>query len=466
MNLAHQQYETAPSAWPQRLLWGGVAALLILLLASIGALRLIHSKYAAQLDEIRARGEPLSFAELDRFVPRLAADRDVTQLILQAGNDLNARSKNSVVHNLAIVGQGAPPPPPGTAWPQLAAAEQYLADNAASLALLHQLTSYGGRARLAPLDSAQAVSKALERVQPVRACARALQLEMNVRAHHDDAHGTAESIEAGIWLSETLADEPWLVSQLVRCALFGIAGHELKRSLPALPFSDEDLQELQRTLTAVDFQSSLRLALVGERVGGLEQFQLLLGGKDWRSAVIRLAHGEDQRQFLKIMSEYLSLAEKPWPQLMAESDALAHRIGANATRAHSLSDASVQSFTAMIDGFARVELTRRLLIVAVALERHRLRHGQPAADLASLVPDFLAEVPTDPIDGAPFHYRADGVGYLLFSPTQKFPIPAGERPDAETGANPMFVVRRPAQAETATGAGAKAENDTGESSFP
>ncbi len=433
----------------KRWLWCGVAALLVLAMA-LGTWWLRQTSVQTQLDEIRARGEPVTFAELDQFLAVVPADRDVTVLVMQAGDDIDSRSKSAAIHNLPIVGQGPPPPPPGTAWPQLADVKQYLADNATALTQLHQLKNHGDQPRLSPLDSAGAVSKTLHRVQPLRACARVLQLETNVRAHEGDSRGVADSIECGVLLSQTLADEPWLVSQLVRCALFGMAGHELKRTLPALDFSDDDLQELQRAIAAVDFTSSLKLTLLGERVGGLAQYESFFGGNDWRSKFLRITFREDQRHFLSIINEFLALADKPWPDMLAESKMMAQQIKANPSRQHVLSDASVQSFSAMIEAFARGEMTRRLLVVAVALERYRLRHGHPPAEFAALAPEYLETVPDDPIEGAPFHYQATNAGYLLFSPTQRFPIPSGEQPDAETGANPNFVFRWRAQRAQST----------------
>jgi hypothetical protein len=48
---------------------------------------------------------------------------------------------------------------------------------------------------------------------------------------------------------------------------------------------------------------------------------------------------------------------------------------------------------------------RRFARLDVALRLYQLDHGRPAADLESLVPDYLPELPTDPFDGRPFRYR-------------------------------------------------------------
>jgi hypothetical protein len=54
-------------------------------------------------------------------------------------------------------------------------------------------------------------------------------------------------------------------------------------------------------------------------------------------------------------------------------------------------------------------------IVACALERHRLAHGQYPRTLGPLVPDFVDAIPADIINGEPLKYRLDGAQFVLYS---------------------------------------------------
>lgn len=69
-------------------------------------------------------------------------------------------------------------------------------------------------------------------------------------------------------------------------------------------------------------------------------------------------------------------------------------------------------------GFVNAEWKRRLLVTAIALKRHRLRHGKYPADLTAMVPELLSEVPFDFMDGKPlrYHLEADG-SFSLYSGT-------------------------------------------------
>jgi hypothetical protein len=63
-----------------------------------------------------------------------------------------------------------------------------------------------------------------------------------------------------------------------------------------------------------------------------------------------------------------------------------------------------------------IEASRRITITAIALKRYQLRHGSWPPDLKTLVPEFLFEVPRDPVDGQPLRYRRNTDGtFLLYS---------------------------------------------------
>jgi hypothetical protein len=48
-----------------------------------------------------------------------------------------------------------------------------------------------------------------------------------------------------------------------------------------------------------------------------------------------------------------------------------------------------------------------MVITAIALKRYELKHGQPPASLAALVPAFLSDLPCDYMDGQTLRYRLD-----------------------------------------------------------
>jgi len=62
------------------------------------------------------------------------------------------------------------------------------------------------------------------------------------------------------------------------------------------------------------------------------------------------------------------------------------------------------------------EVLRRVCVVALALERHRLRHGEPPARLEDLDTDLSPVPAVDPVDGAALRYRREEAGsFVLYS---------------------------------------------------
>lgn len=106
---------------------------------------------------------------------------------------------------------------------------------------------------------------------------------------------------------------------------------------------------------------------------------------------------------------------------------------------------------------AHHETIRRLTITAIALERHRLRHGSYPESLTALVPDMLREVPVDIQDAQPMRYRFETNGeFLLWSVGKNGVddggngnpdgVPSGTRPKSPFGWLDI-VWPRPASAE-------------------
>jgi hypothetical protein len=78
-----------------------------------------------------------------------------------------------------------------------------------------------------------------------------------------------------------------------------------------------------------------------------------------------------------------------------------------------------------INRLLRIESTRRVTIIAIALKRYQLRHGTLPANLSALSPEFLSEIPSDPTDGQHLIYEPNPDGtFTLYSMIWVWPQPA------------------------------------------
>jgi len=77
---------------------------------------------------------------------------------------------------------------------------------------------------------------------------------------------------------------------------------------------------------------------------------------------------------------------------------------------------SVQGLSRALDRFLTAEATRRMAITSIALKRYQLRHAKWPSDLNALVPEFLPQVPRDPVDGHSLRYQVTSDNsFLLYS---------------------------------------------------
>ena len=77
---------------------------------------------------------------------------------------------------------------------------------------------------------------------------------------------------------------------------------------------------------------------------------------------------------------------------------------------------SVNVDARVLDRLLTCEATRDFVCAAIALKRYQLRHQTLPKDLNALVPEFLSEIPRDPVDGQPLRYRLNGDGtFVLYS---------------------------------------------------
>jgi hypothetical protein len=101
---------------------------------------------------------------------------------------------------------------------------------------------------------------------------------------------------------------------------------------------------------------------------------------------------------------------------------------------------------------ARADTARRITVTAIALKRYQLAHNAYPASLNELVPQYLAQVPLDFMDGKPLRYKlqADG-SFLLYSVGEDGEDNGGDPKPATGGYTWLdgrdFVWPRPATAQ-------------------
>lgn len=404
---------------PGVVLLGGVVVLILLFLAalSIGWLA-AKQRVRAELARIRAAGEPVSPEDLEAFYQKPPADRDTTQLWLDAIAALDTPEFFADAQDLPIVGEMHEAMPQlSEPWPQQPAVEVFLAKHHESLEKMHRAAELGGEARY-PMGFEDGLD--LLPVIGLRNGADLLKLESEVAARHRDYRGAAAAVEVILAEGQSLANDPTLFSQLARMTLDGIARGQLERLLGGSQLSDEELSAIERRLAEIDYTTSYHRALLGDRAMRLECFA---NPTILRPDLPRLGYGffrpSDQALYLRIMAEVIAAFRTSGPTLrdaVADVQAekrLAH--GPGAALRYPIAILSMPPLESCAEEVNQGIANRDAAGVAVAIERFRLRHQGLPKSLDALVPEFLPAVPLDPFDGEPLRYRVDETEYRVYS---------------------------------------------------
>lgn len=395
--------------------------LVVLLLTVSWAWLASRRELAAELERLRASGEPASVNDIEAFYEVPPAGRDTTKIWLTAMAPLDMPQFGTDGKDLPFVGEVAEPVSlPGEPWPQLDQAEQFLAKYQRSLEGMHRAARLGGQARY-PTNFANGISMLLPHVQQLRAAARLLELEAVVHAHRGRPTAAVDSVEAMFAAARSIEQEPILISQLVRMALDGVARQRIAWLLSSDVLDDDQLARLEAGLAAIDYHPSFRRALLGERVIGLQTFaDPSLMGRDY--SVLRFAPlpAADQALYLQMLAQSIAAADKRGAareraieQVDLHLKKLAGSVGGKLR--YPITFLTLPSLEAFAVAISRNEAERDATRMAVAIERFRRVHGSVPSKLEVLVPQLIAVVPIDPFSSRPLVYRPTTSEYLVYS---------------------------------------------------
>ena len=281
------------------------------------------------------------------------------------------------------------------------------------------------------------VVQRLQRTLRLRACAR-LALGQTAAAHRD--------VELMFRLNDSLANEPILISALVRSNGVNLLLQPIWEGLLARQWSADDLQAWQEKLRGVEL---LRHFQQGVRGGECAMFLARLPDElqDWHNAreiqksfplmndgpldgtarwlwsflpvLPRGWYVQNAAGSCRLLQEGLIDTVDPAGQRVfpAKSESLARRLTATPTTPYNfLTRITLPSLQHVPTNLGATQAAAGQASAACALERYWLDHHAYPDRLDALVPAYLDRVPHDLIDGAPLRYRQTSDGrYQLWS---------------------------------------------------
>ena len=244
-------------------------------------------------------------------------------------------------------------------------------------------------------------------------------------------------VEMALYLSDTVKDEPFLISKLVEFAIIQSALQPIWEGLAEHRWSDAQLDELRQRLARLTPLTDVGMR--GERASILltvDQVRILRGkntGLPFDAPPTSFAHAlyamipagwfyQNQLVVARLWQECMLPAYDTTRQRFLPSVAEA---GAARLRGELREGVGPSKFFARMmlpdlvtaeRRFAHIQTRINLAAIACALERYRLAEGRYPETLDALSPRFLERIPRDVINGDPLKYRVNDAGqFILYS---------------------------------------------------
>jgi hypothetical protein len=424
----------------------------------------LKQKLSDEIQQVRAKGEPLTTLELNDYYQPAKGRPDMTKEILAAFDICLNPDLKPLWERLPIVGDpavfGLPDevPPSTQSWGQLAEVEAYLGKQEMALATFHEVARRKSTARY-PSDYTQGFNVNLDHVQGLRQASRTLSLEFHVHLHRGRPSQAVDSILAQFAMAQTVDGEPSLVSQLVRVAMGSEAVKLIQRGVKEVAWSDEDLIRLQTGIRDFQIASSLKDALIGERALGYTACCNPLLMTDEKSnpspdEVRAMLSRPPQRvadagKILEIHRGLIESSEHPLSQsisagnkMEAELDALLKSPVNRLT--YIMTALLVPAIGYAAPTFADTAARRDSADAAIAAELYRRKIGKWPERLEDLVPKYLPYVPNDPFTDTPMRFKVSADGLKVYSLGRDTQDDGGKLSDKTTpGTDVGFEVQLP-----------------------
>lgn len=354
--------------------------------------------------------------------------------------------------------------------------EEAIAGLSGAMELLQRIIDHP--ARDFRLNYEQGFSLPLPNLAGTKRAAQRLSAAALCDLHRGDDASATMNVRAMLALAKGSADERLVISQLVRMAIAAITFTVNWELLQSPGLTEAQLASLQRDWSDLEFIQTTEYALAMERaMSEMTVAQMRNSSTEFKKVVSGYAWGagsglgstssddwfEQAEQFVKDSWDKtrMKVNETAWrvawsypdqlrklkgDQVLLETARLVRsngcfnealrlqqtRLDALGIRRRTDDDASnmfaagldlrfllsqsVVSLDRVLKRVMAIEVSRQMVITAIALKRYQLRHGIYPSDLAALVPEFLPAVSRDPVDGQPLRYRANTDGtFTLYS---------------------------------------------------
>lgn len=393
--------------------WHVIVGLLAVLVVLFILFRMFgHSALEKKIAELRAKGYPTTFEELEKYNQLPEATPNAADLYRKAINAY--RSPNDEERKVlpyfrsASLKLGEP-----NAVELEGPIAAYLSRNAETLDLLRQAGQIEACKYNYTWDTVQGFI--LPNLSEIRDCARLLALFILQQAESNNTDQACRALFDHFQLAESLSRDPFLICHLVRIAIHAMGVESVRVLLERTTLSDRQMAELEQRMVTIRDGLGLDLALIGERCCLLQQSDIYQ----------QFGFGMVPLRFSGLMDLNVIRSLEFYDRLGAVSKIEPERRIQEYQRiSNDVDQLSVLYFMTKLlmpalDKIGLIELRVMAELdcarTGLAVERFRLAEGRLPESLEELVPKYIEAVPIDPFDGKPLRYKRLEKGYTIYS---------------------------------------------------
>jgi hypothetical protein len=291
----------------------------------------------------------------------------------------------------------------------------------------------------------------LPHLSKLKGSCQRLQLTASAKLAAGQSASAMDDVKLMLYLGDSLKDEPFVISYLVRVACREIAIQVIWEGLAQHAWSEAQLRDLETRLDERRFLEHLKRPLSAEHAAGIMTPDLirkfginyLLGLSDSfeyglsRPLTRFVGHVIPNGWLYQEKLNYSRLLHMQQRPLFSESGAAKPRISPTEVRAANKEMEQALAYKFQFTPALNHTFFARLLLpalgnisakaaiaqtstdhaaLACALERYRLANGHFPEQLSALVPQFIAQLPNDLVTGDPYKYRRTDDGlFILYS---------------------------------------------------
>src|ERR1043165_3053192 len=252
----------------------------LLLLAAFITWNLATPEQDARVLAIRRSGYPASLKELDAWYSHVPESQNAATILTKAFSQPGLMDSSST---MTVIGDKTWVPTRGHLLDDEAKAEltAVLETNKTLLDLLHSASGLTNSRY--PVDLTQGFQTLIPHLPKIKGSVQLLTSQALLDASNGDIQKALADLRAAGTIADSIAEEPMLISQLVRIAGWAIICKRAELILNGASLTDNQLVELETLFGDAERPDSMARGLGGERASGLNVFigsrdQLLLFG--------------------------------------------------------------------------------------------------------------------------------------------------------------------------------------------